>query len=90
MGAAFTSFFAFIVQLFTAAEKLASAGNHLATWADEAAGTFADTSRHNRNMNTKALMEEAGITEFPKAAPKGTAVASAPLKHETPVVKAGK
>lgn len=68
MGSAFKAFFAFFTQLFSAAEKFASASNHLATWADEAAGTFADKARHDRNEDNKKLMLAAGITEFPKAA----------------------
>jgi hypothetical protein len=67
MGAAFSAFFAFIVQLFSAAEKSASALNHLATWADEAAGTFEDEARHKRNERIKEMMAEAGITALPKA-----------------------
>lgn len=67
MGQAFKAFFAFIQQLFSAAEKGASAVNHLATWADEAAGTFADKARHDRNEENKELMRIAGITEFPSA-----------------------
>lgn len=70
MGQAFAAFFAFIQQLFSAAERGASALNHLATWADEAAGTFEDEARHNRNERVKAMMKEAGITALPKAEPK--------------------
>lgn len=67
MGYAFKALFAFFTQLFSAAEKGASALNHLATWADEAAGTFADKARHDRQEDIKKLLKEAGITEFPKA-----------------------
>lgn len=70
MGQVFTALFAFFTQLFSAAERGASALNHIATWADEAAGTFEDEARHNRNERVKAMMKEAGITELPKAAPK--------------------
>lgn len=73
MGHALTAFFAFFTQLFSAAEKGASALNHLCTWADEAAGTFEDEARHNRSERVKAMMAEAGITELPKAAPKSPA-----------------
>lgn len=75
MGHAFAAFFAFFTQLFSAAEKAASALNHLGTWADEAAGTFADESRHNRQERVKAMMKEAGITELPKAESKAKAAA---------------
>jgi len=67
MGHAFTAFFAFFTQLFSAAERGASALNHIATWADEAAGTFEDEARHNRNERVKQMMKEAGITALPKA-----------------------
>ena len=83
MGNAFNTFFMFITQLFSAAEKAASALNHLATWADEAAGTFEDTARHNRKESIKALMEEAGITELPKAEPKPAAAGKAALAKST-------
>lgn len=76
MGQAFTAFFAFIIQLFGAAEKSASALNNLATWADEASGTFTDEARHNRNERVKEMMAKAKITELPstpiKSAKKGT------------------
>lgn len=77
MGAAFTAFFAFIQQMFSAAEKGASALNHLATWADEAAGTFEDEARHKRQERIKEMMKEAGITELPKAPGKNKATAAA-------------
>lgn len=67
MGSAFAALFAFFTQLFSAAERGASALNHLATWADEAAGTFEDEARHNRNERIKEMMKEAGITALPKA-----------------------
>lgn len=70
MGSMFTQIFAFITTLFSAADHAASAVNHLTTWADEAAGTFSDVARHERNMKLAAMMKEAQITELPKAAPK--------------------
>ena len=73
MGHAFTAFFAFFTQLFSAAERGASALNHLATWADEAAGTFEDEARHNRSERVKEMMATAGITELPKAPPRASA-----------------
>jgi hypothetical protein len=76
MGTMFTALFAFFTQLFSAAEKGASALNHLATWADEAAGTFEDVARHDRNEKQKAMLAAAGLTAFPKAPPKANSVAS--------------
>jgi uncharacterized protein with GYD domain len=78
MGYAFKAMFAFFTQLFSAAEKGASALNHLATWADEAAGTFADKARHDRQEDIKKLLKEAGITALPKAGETAVPVASAP------------
>lgn len=69
MGTMFAMIFAFFTKLFSMMEKFASAGDHLATWADEAAGQFADVSRHERSENLKAMMAAANITELPKAAP---------------------
>ena len=65
MGAMFNAFFLFLTKLFSAAEKSASALDNLATWADEASGTFADVARHERNEKVKAMMKEAGITALP-------------------------
>ena len=79
MGSAFTALFAFFTQLFGAAEKAASALNHLATWADESAGTFEDTARHNRQQAIKEMMAEAGITSLPKAEAKPAAQGKKPL-----------
>lgn len=67
MGKVFTAFFAFIIQLFSAAEKGASALNNLATWADESTGKFTDEARHERNKAVAAMLAEEGITELPKA-----------------------
>ena len=66
MGQVFTALFAFLTQLFSAAEKTASSLNNLATWADEASGTFTDEARHNRNMRVQAMMKEQGIDALPK------------------------
>lgn len=79
MGSAFTALFAFFTQLFGAAERAASALNHLATWADESAGNFEDQARHNRQQQTKAMMIEAGITVLPKAEPKSVTQGKKPL-----------
>ena len=67
MGTMFTALFAFFTQLFSAAEKGASALNNLATWADEASGTFTDVARHERTEKQKVMMAAAGITELPQA-----------------------
>lgn len=75
MGTMFNAFFAFLTQLFSAAERSASALNHLATWADEAAGTFEDVARHDRNEKIKAMMAAAQITELPKAKPRDNTLA---------------
>jgi hypothetical protein len=85
MGTMFTAFFAFFTQMFGALERGASALNHIATWADEAAGTFEDEARHNRNERVKAMMKEANITELPKAAPRTPATK---LATKTPEVAA--
>lgn len=58
MGQAFNAFFAFIIQLFTAAEKGASALNNVATWADESTGQFVDDARHTRAMKLKGMQKE--------------------------------
>lgn len=79
MGSAFTALFAFFTQLFGAAEKAASALNHLATWADESAGTFEDTARHNRQQAIKEMMAEAGITSLPKPEAKPASATKKPL-----------
>ena len=70
MGSMFAALFAFITKSFSALERTASAVDNLATWADEASGTFTDKARHERNMRMKAMMEEEGITELPKAKPR--------------------
>ncbi len=66
MGKMFEQFFSFLTNLFSAADNLAQAANNGAVWANEASGEFADKKRHERNMATKAMMIEAGITELPK------------------------
>lgn len=76
MGQAFAAFFAFVIQLFSAAEKGASAINNLATWADEASGVFVDEARHNRNERVKAMLAEANISALPKAGQQAKKVAA--------------
>lgn len=73
MGQAFTAFFAFIIQLFSAAEKGASALNNLATWADESTGTFTDEARHKRQVRINEMLAEEGITALPEAKTKKVA-----------------
>jgi hypothetical protein len=53
--------------LFTAFEKSAGALNHLATWAEESAGTFADEARISRAQRVAAL-EAQGIEPSSKTA----------------------
>jgi hypothetical protein len=77
MGAMFTALFAALTQLFGAFEKTASAANHLATWADEAAGTFEDEARHKRQERIKEMLKEAGISALPKAEKKAAAKVAA-------------
>jgi hypothetical protein len=77
MGASFAAMFSFFTLMFSALAKVAGAANHLGTWAEEAAGTFADESRHNRNERIKAMMKEAGITALPQAGQVAPTVAAA-------------
>lgn len=78
MGSVFTMFFAFVTKFFSAAEHVASACDHLGTWADEAAAQFADKARHDRQQALKVMLKEAGITELPKAKAKPVIAATAP------------
>ena len=55
MFAMFTRLFAAISSFFAAAEKLGQATNHIATWAEESAGAFADEARVNRAAKLNAL-----------------------------------
>lgn len=55
MFAMFTRLFAAISSFFSAAEKLGQATNHIATWAEESAGAFADEARVNRAAKLNAL-----------------------------------
>lgn len=63
MGRMFAQFFSFITTLFSAAEKLAKAGDHLATWSEESAGTFADEARIQRKARHIAMLKEFDLTE---------------------------
>ena len=76
MFAMFRQFFATITLFFIATEKIASASNHLATWADESAGAFADEARITRAtklstlnadlVHTKAINSQAKQLPTPK------------------------
>ena len=55
MFAAIKSFFATIETLFGAANKGAKALDHLAGWAEESAGSFADEARFNRAKQLKDM-----------------------------------
>ena len=70
MGQVFTAIFAFIIQLFSAAEKFASAINNVAMWTDESTGTFTDEARLKRQKHVQALLEDEGIDALPTAAAK--------------------
>lgn len=59
MGAALTTLFAFLTQLFSAAEQGATALNNLATVASESSGVFKDEARHKRLQRIKAMEAEA-------------------------------
>ena len=46
---------------FISLEKVAKATNHLATWAEESAGSFADEARVQRQAKLNALNAEAQL-----------------------------
>lgn len=62
MGTMFAQFFVFVTTLFSAAEKSAKALDHLAGWAEQSAGTFADEASIKRTANHTALLAEYNIT----------------------------
>jgi hypothetical protein len=62
MFAMFTQLFNTIRILFLAGEKSAGALNHLATWGEESAGSFADEARIKRQQRLNELMLETGVT----------------------------
>lgn len=71
MGAMLKQLWTAFTVLFLAFEKGAASLNHLATWAEETTGTFADEARIARSQRIAAL-ESAGIqpssaTAKPKA-----------------------
>lgn len=62
MFAMLKQFFRALEVLFTSMEKLASATNHLSTWAEESAGSFADEARVQRLAKLNALNKEHNTT----------------------------
>lgn len=51
----FTQLWAAFTVFFAAFEKIAMAANHLSTWAEESAGSFADEARIQRQQKLAAL-----------------------------------
>lgn len=64
MGKLFASLFAMLSSIFTAGEKLGNTAGNLATWAEEASGTFADEARADREI---AVMKSAKKRELLRA-----------------------
>ena len=62
---AINQLFAAITVLFMAGEKTANAVNHLATWAEESAGAFADEARVQRAAKLNKLNKELALTATP-------------------------
>lgn len=62
MGQAIRQFFMTLFVFFSATEKLAKAGEHLSTWAEESAGAFADEARVKRMAQLKAMQKQHGLT----------------------------
>lgn len=60
--------FSAITKYFIAFEKTANATVHLATWADETAGAFADAARIKRQAELNALLKDAKLTAKQTAA----------------------
>lgn len=63
MFAMFKQLFSAITLFFVATEKLASASNHLATWADETSAAFADEARIERQKKLANLRAELKAVE---------------------------
>lgn len=59
----FKQLFAAITLFFVATEKLASASNHLATWADESAASFSDEARIERQKKLAKLKADLKAVE---------------------------
>lgn len=63
MFAMFKQLFSAITTFFIAMEKIAQASNHLSTWAEETAGSFADEARIQRQAKMNAMLKEQRVTE---------------------------
>jgi CRISPR/Cas system CMR-associated protein Cmr5 small subunit len=59
----FKQLFTAITVYFIAFEKLANATNHLSTWAEESAGSFADEARIQRQAKMNAMLKDQRVTE---------------------------
>ena len=59
----FKQLFSAITLFFVATEKLASASNHLATWADETAAAFSDEARIERQKKLAKLKADLKAVE---------------------------
>lgn len=62
-------FFQMFYVLFSAGEKGARAIEHLATWSEETAGSFADESRLQRQAKLRDMSKELNLNQ-PVATPK--------------------
>ena len=58
----FKAFNAFLTTLFTGLNSLAMAFGHLAGWAEESAGSFADEARMNRAQQQLELNKQLKLT----------------------------
>lgn len=67
MFAMFKQLFSAITLFFVATEKVASASNHLATWADETAAAFADEARIERQKKLANLKADLKAVEAKQA-----------------------
>ena len=63
MFAMFKQLFTAITLFFVATEKIASASNHLATWADETSAAFADEARIERQKKLAMLKADLKAAE---------------------------
>ena len=63
MFAMFKQLFTAITLFFVATEKIASASNHLATWADETSAAFADEARIERQKKLALLKADLKAVE---------------------------
>lgn len=77
MGAAFTNFFMFFTTLFSAANKLASAVDNLATIAEKSSSQFADITAYSLDQKMVEMKKEAGIADLPRANPPKAKISAA-------------